>query len=537
MTTSLRQSNALRFVILIAMILLHLMTSRIDALEITGHANTWSLIQTDDLDSVVVAEVYRVSNNALVGVVVGADIKTVCANTLYRCVYRTIGAAGELSIERRSDAGTTNHGAMSGYSALYNLGVNAKATEGPWLTRVNGNFTGAALNQRTLLGHDTYRFRFTDLYQQYTSTEYQVSLGRKAVMGGAVVDGLDASYFFGPENSADSKSIGFFLGFAPDPISKNPSKDFVTFGPTFRFISDFSSQSESKLLAESSLISELYKGDLNRFYLYSRINFTPTQKFSVQAYNTLDLPWSGYDGEIKSTLFSVQTHYRPKSQWFYSIGFTQFRIQRYLQEDAVRWVTDDTRQIARIGDSLDKSQRYRVDFRASYRPNPEMQPYVKARFERRTFDSNKTLSNINDGSTANPDFSLLTRTSAYQGTLGLRLYVLDHLDSDTSATLIRRFQSSGWNGSQTLLWEQGKDWSADASFLFSSSNRTLKNSVATVDGSQQHAYDLYASVGGGYRFMTDFQLQVHYDWANEDDKQLDERITTHTGLIRVDYTF
>jgi hypothetical protein len=526
----------MRNLLLLIISSLAIFATNAEALEFKGHANFWNFYQTDDVGSTTVALVYASDGTTLLGIAVGKDIATECAAPRI-CTFRKIGEGGELKLENWTNSGTFPLGNIGGDSMLTNIGVNGRAQQDAWSGVIDGNFTRLSLDNRALLGREKNRFRFSDLYAQYETKTYQVSLGRKAIQAGVIVDGVSGDYYFGPAHALDSKSFGVFAGYAPDPITKSPSQDFFTFGPTFHFIPEFSSAGDTKFLVDSSLVTELYKGDVNRFYLFSRAHFTPIREFSMFAFSTLDLPWSGNDGGLKSTHFSLQNHWHPNEKWFFALGFSQFRIDRYLQEDAVRWVTNGTAQSTRVSDSLDKSHRYRIDFRTSVRLFPEAQPYLRARYERRTFDSNKTFENAAPSQSPALDLALLNRKNAYSGTGGLRLFLLENFETDTALTYSQRFQSSGWDAYQSFTYDSPHQWSLDSSFQLISSNRTIDNSVNGAAGTEDHSYDLYAGVGGSYRFLSDFLLQIRYDFSNEDEKVLDRRTTIHSVLTRLDYRF
>lgn len=513
-----------------------LLSQNVFAFEYSGRVNTWSLFQTDDLSSTRVAVITDDATKQVIGVAVGSDIAIECAVAGRTCTYREIGDTGELDIERITDAGRSKKGEI-GDTLLWNLGVDAKGSHKDFAGKIQGNFTTSLLNDRSLYGHDKYRFRFTSLYGEYNQDKYRLRLGRQAVTGGVLLDGASADYFFGPAHARDQKSLGFFAGLAPNPISKHPSKDFITFGPKVQWIPSFSESGDTKLFVESSLVTELYKMKMDRFYLYSRVHFTPIRQFSTILYSTLELPWSGSDGSIKSSLLSFQNFWRPTSRWFFSIGFSQFRIERHLQDEAVRWVTENAAQSTRVGETLDRSQRYRVDARASFKVTPEVQPFVKGRYERRSFDKNKINLNSDPTTPATTNFSLQNQKNAYQGTAGVRLFLFDHLDTETSGTYGQRFQSKFYSLFQSAMWEMNQDWSADAYFQYVSSRRTTDPSRPSGVGLRETATDWYVGIGGSYRFLSDFLAQIRYDLSNEDDAVLDRSLMFHTVLVRIDYSF
>jgi hypothetical protein len=516
--------------------------------NLSGRMNAWSLYETNDVDATTVALVYDATNKFL-GVAVGRDIARECAITGRHCTYRKLGGDGaeyEITLDRETDAGTSAIGNIGGDSMLANLGIDTKFEKGDVLAKVSGNFTARMLESRALYGSQRYRPKFSDTFVQYKRERYQMSAGRKTVTGGVIVDGLTADYFFGPDGNRDSKSIGFFAGLAPDPLSKYPGTDEITFGPTFRFIPEFSNNTDTKLAVESSLVADFYNRpnegyQPNRFYLYTRAHFTPVKTFSVLGLSTLDLPGVGEtDDGFKSTHLSIQTFWRPQPEWFASVAFSQFRIDRFMEPEAVRWVTDSSAQSLRVSDSLDHSQRYRFDIRASYRPFHMFQPYIRVRYERRTFDTNKTSANaaLTDATPASTDLSLLGRKDAYRGTAGVRLFFIDdQFETDSSATYNQRYQSKGWDLYQSFAWESNANWNADTYVQWVSSERNVQNSAQGAAGVIEQAKDFYAGVGGSYRFLSDFLGQIRYDFSSEEDAAFDRRITTHTILGRIDYSF
>lgn len=523
--------------ILVATFALTSLATDIAALEYSGRLNTWTLYETDDIDSTTVAVVYdtTVTPPREMGVVVGRDIQRECSIAGRSCSYRKIGSGGELTLERVTDSGTEKLGKIGGDALLYNLGVSAQAKEDAYTGKINGNFTTSLRDTHTLLGGDQYRFHFYDLYVGYKGNDYRMSLGRKSLDSGVTFDGVTADVFFGPTNALETKTLGFFGGLAPDPITNSFSKNYATFGPTLHLIPEFASQGESKFVLDSALVFATYKSSVDRFYLNTRAHFTPKKQVSLLLLSTLELPWKGDDGGIKSSHLSLQSFWRPNRKWFFSAGVSQFRIERHLQEEAIRWVTDTgSRQTDRVGTTLDRSHRYRLDVRSSYRPIEWVQPFVRARYERRTIDSTKQFDNSNPPLA---DLTLIGRENAYQGTGGFKLFIGDHLETETSGTYSRRFQSKGYDGFQYVGWDSGNLWTADTYFQYVTSARTIDNSVTGVEGSRESAVDFYAGIGGSYRFLSDFLVQIRYDFGNEDDKYLDKRIQIHTALVRLDWSF
>ncbi len=520
-----------------------------------GRLNTWSLYQLDDFDSTTVALVYDASDN-LLGVAVGPDIPTECAAPR-RCEFRKIGTGegngSELELGRTINSSdptgseTITKGELGGDTLLSNIGADIRGVSGPLNFRINGNFTANLMENRALYGSQKYRPRFSDTYFEYKGADYLYSIGRRSLTGPATVDGVYGEKFFGPSSSPDAKAAGFFLGLAPDPISKYPSKDYLTVGPTYRFIPNFASQGDTKLYADGSLVAEMYKGDMSRFYLYNKVHFTPVRQVSFLALSTLELPWppAKEDNGFSSSHFSLQTFWRPQSQWFASFGFSQFRISRFLDQTAVRWVTDDgSTQSLRVSDSLDKSHRYRFDVGLSYRPILEAQPFVRFRYERRTIDSNKTADNtpVTPAADFTPskNLSVLNRKDAHRTSLGLRLFLLGgQLETESTATYTQRFKSQGYDFYQTVAYDWGTQWAFDAYFQYVSSKRDIDSAVLnqTAPSYRDKSTDFYAGAGTSYRFLSNLIGQFRYDFSHEHDYALDTDILSHTLLGRLDYNF
>lgn len=508
------------------------------AFEYSGRANVWSLYQTDDVSSTTVAIIKETATGKIMGIAVGKDIDIECNQTGRTCEYREIGQGTELDLDRTTNAGVEHKGKIGGDTMLLNLGVDAKGTHKDFAGKIQGNFTTSVMDNRALFGGDKYRFRFNNLYGEYNQEKYRIRGGRQNVVGGLLLDGISADYFLGPDHAKDQKLVGIFAGLSPDPIDKMPSKDFLTFGPRVQWIPKFSEEGDTKLFVEAAMITEFFKGDMDRLYLYSKVHFTPVRQFSAMLYSKFELPWKGDDGEFNSSLLSFQTFWRPSTKWFFSAGFTQFRIDRHLQEQAIRWVTDDgSRQATRVGETLDRSQRYRVDVRTAFKPIPEVEPFLRGRYERRTFDSNKQDLNSDGTTTAAKNLGLLNQKNAYQGTAGLRLFLVDQLETETSGTYGQRYQSRFYSFYQSALWESGQLWSVDGYFQYVSSRRVVSKSSPTAAGLRENATDWYTGGGFSYRFLSDFLAQIRYDFGNEDDAVLDRSITSHTILGRLDYTF
>lgn len=511
--------------------------SQASALEYTGRANAWTFYQTDDVDSTTVAIVKDASGQEL-GIAVGRDIAVECAVAGRTCEYRKIGNGTELELERVTDAGRVSLGKIGGDTLLTSLGLDGRVTQGEYLGRFSGNTTFSLLDNRALgMGYDRARFRISELYGELKKKKFQMRAGRQPILGGVLVDGVSGDYFLGPDFSADSKTIGAFGGLAPDPISKMPSKDFITSGATYRWIPNFSQSGDAKLSIEGSLVSEFYKMKMNRFFLYSQLRFSPIKPYSTLIQSQVDLPWSGSNSGLSSSLLSLQNFWRPNSAWFFSFGFTQFKIDRYLQERAIRWVTDNTPQQTRLGDTLDRSQRYRLDVRASVKPIPLLQPFGMFRYERRTFDENKRNLNSDSNTPAQLNLGLVNRKNAYQGTLGVRVFPRDELETETSGTYGQRYQSKFYSLFQSATWEAPGGWAIQGDFQYLVSNRTQDMSIPNTLGPRERAVDWYGGLGASYRFLSDFMGQIRYDFGNEDDFVLDRRISSHSVLARVDYKF
>lgn len=532
--------------------LLTLLPSFSFALESKGRVNLWGLYITDDYSTTSVRYQYSQSscenpNPAnLEEIVIGKEKDQVVCSNGFCCVDYSL-QGDQLSLERiiSSDSGTREVASSRkiGDTFLSNLGLNAEAYQDKYSFHIDGNATASLLNERALYGNRDYRFRFTNLYAQYQEDgkhAYRVSLGRKAVVAGVLVDGVSADYLFGPSYSRDSKSIGVFGGLAPDPITKHPEKKRYTFGANFHYIPNFSTNSDSKLLIDSSIVGEMYESDFNRFYLFSRVHFTPIKALSLVGYFTLDLPASGDDGSISANHFSLQSFYRPNRKWFLSAGFSQFKIDRYLVEETVRWLTDEgSFQTARVGDRVDRSHRYRFDLKASYRPVFYVQPFVELRYERRTFDSDKRF--LNDPSpnddTDEPDlnFSLLNKKNAYKVAGGARAFPIEALETETKFSFNQRFQSRSYDVYQFAAYQIDRNWSVDAYGQIVWSRRKILDSVPNAGSSTSNATDYYLGVGGIHRILSDLSAQIRYDFSCEEDISLDGPITMHSILGRLDY--
>ena len=507
-----------------------------DAWEYTGRANTWMLYETDDTQSTTVA-IVRDENGTTIGLVVGRDIEIECVAPR-TCEYIKLS---DKELERVTGDITSpvreSLGAIGKDTLLWNLGLDAKANHKSFSGKVHADIRTSLLSNRQNYGHDKYRFRITDLYGEYAIRDYTLRAGRQAIYpGGILLDGVSGTYQFGPSHLKDSKWVGAFAGLSPDPISKAASTDYLAFGAHYRFIPNFSNESETKFKIDGALIAQTYKGSMSRLYLATQAQFSPIRKYSISLYSNLELPWSGEDGSIKSSMLSIQNHWRPLKEWFFSLGLSQFRIDRLLAKEAIRWATENSAQEARVGDSLDRSHRYRIDLRASYKPLPAVQPYVRLRYERRSFDEDKQRTNPVDGQTE-LNLSLLDRKNAYQGTFGINLQLFDRLLTETQASYMQRFQSRGTIVFQEITWDPDQDWTVSTFGQWISSERTRSSSLPNGPGILESANDFYAGVGGTYRLKSNLRAQLKYDYGNESDQGLGRRTSIHTGYLRLDYSF
>lgn len=532
------------------------------ALEYKGRLNLWGLYVFDDLDITSVIDIYTsVSPNAdacRTGdglgdpdyTVIGKDrrlpeVITTCNN---QCCRERVIRNGETIVERvisnpdGSDNSIVDSSDKIEDTFITNLGTDTKISKGKFKGRIKGNLTGNLMGRRTTYGSDKYRYRFTDVYGQYLdlANDYQVSIGRKAVSAGVLVDGVDFDHYFGSSPRKQDKSFGAFAGLAPDPISKHVSTDRQTVGAKFHFIPEFSSKRQSKLVFDASLVSEIYKSDLNRLYLFSSSHFAPTKRWALFYYSTVALPSETNGSGIDSNYFTLQGQFRPDNRWFFSAGFSQFRIDRYLKEESVKWVTDpDSFQTDRVGTTLDRSHIFRFDGRISYKPFYYLQGYGRARYERRTIDSNKKFLNA-DPSGATPieeNLSLLNNKDAYRLSLGGRTFIIGPLETDTRFTFNERFLSNSYDIWQSATWTSGNRWTADAYIQVVWSSRKINNSVSGVDPLEIDATDFYGGAGGSYKIRSDLFANFRYDYALEDDYSLDGKIEIHSFLGRLDYRF
>lgn len=524
------------------------------AVDYSGRASASFLYLQDNFSSTSLVEVYEGATcdnpGQLDFLVVGSDpaAVTLCAERC--CQVRSIGSDGdtvERQIENPDGSNTSIIERSNGSdSSLYStLGIHADAKKGAYSGEIDGKFRRRWLDPRTTYGSDRNRFRFTKLYGAYEDLEakypYKISLGRRPVIGGVLVDGVVGHYYFGPSSNKTSKRVGAFAGLAPDPITRHPSLDYTTFGFDFSYIPDFSSASETKLRLDAGLVSELFKGDWNRLYLFSRAHYTPLRKLSFFYDSTVELPApSGDDKKIDSSRFSLNAIYRPSNRWFLSGGFTQYRIDRFLKEESVRYLTDgDSAQSLRVGETLDRSHRFRFDARASYKVRRFLQPYIKARYERRNFDSNKTFLNVNPNDPTNTvsDLALLGDKDSYRASFGFRVFPDIPIETDTQITYRQGYRSKHIDFYQDASYQLHRKWSFDAYFQLFLSERNLRNSVTGNTTETLETTDFYLGLGAHYKFLSDFAAQIRYDLACEEDPQIENDILIHSALLRLDYKF
>jgi len=517
----------------------------------SGRLWTGGLYLMDDFDTQSVIEVYQNLScgnpGTLLKVVYGKEKAAIATECATRCCVQRVLRGDETIAERiiSNPSGTgpvvSNENAI-GPSLIANIGINGDATSRKMAFKVNGEFASSLLNERSLLGHDRYRYKFTDVYFQYKDanrkTGYQIRIGRQSPVAGVLTDGASATFFLGDDGFKESKSLSFFGGLAPNPISKKPKLNQMTFGSYGTFIPNFSRQSDSKLRVESGLVGELYKKKFNRFYLFNRTHFTPIKPVSLMAMMTLDLPATGDDKEVGLNYATLQAYWRPNNRWFVSGGFTQFKIDRYLREESVRWITDEgSKQSIRIGDSLDRSHRYRSDARVSYKAFTFLQPYLKLRHERRSFDNKKTGLNTAGSSPAPQNLSLINKKNSYRLDPGFRVYPIASIETDTSFGFNQRYQSKAYEVFQNVNWSSSKKWAADAYGQVMWSKRLILNSVSTAPAVNVKSTDYYLGTGVSYKFLTDLLGQIRYDFSCEEDDSLGRNIFTHAVWARLDYRF
>ena len=510
-----------------------------------GHANTWALYLTDNFDATSVIDVYSGASCDSAGdldfSVIGKDRSLITACDTRCCIERVI-RNGETIVERMiSSDGTTlaDRSIKTGDSFLGNLAINAKAQKDHFYGKLNSNATGNFMEQRALYGSKAYRLRMMDAYLGWEKDKWDISGGRKAILGGVLIDGVDANYRFGDGDQKTEKSFGVFGGLSPHPITKYPRMDAYTFGAKFHFIPEFSSKTESKWKFDTALVGEYFEGEMNRFYLFTQSQFSPTWHWAFLLYSTLELPAEGDGSTIESSHFSLQSIYRANEKWTLSTGFSQFKVDRILREESVRWLTDSSgNQSTRLGDTLDRSNRYRFDLKLSYKPVYFVNPYIQARYERRTFDDSKRLLNEDPGS-ADPtpeNLVLLNRKNAYMGRIGVRSYPWEALDTESIFTYNRRFNSKAYDFYQSLGWEDAK-WGAEVYGQVVWSDRDLQNSVPDVQATKVDATDYYLGISGSYKILAKLTGQLQYDLSNEDDYSIGSSILTHSILARLDCRF
>lgn len=532
-----------------------LFASSLNAFEVKGRLNTWSLYITDDFDISSVIDVYENASCDAPGEVIErvfgkerAAITDRCEST--NCCIERVVRGDEIIAERVYESGgeiLRDEGAKAGDTLLMNIGTDLKAKQGHWDFQSKGNMTYSALEERTLTGDRTYRFRFTDVYAQYEDTDsnfaYRTRLGRHSILAGALVDGASFDYYFGNKATRTSKSVGVFVGLMPHPITKHIDLDFRTFGATFHYIPEFANSTGTKLRVDSAVVGEVYKSDMHRAYLFTRSHFSPFAKLSLFHYSTIDLPASGDDGGISSNHFSFNIHYRPSTPWFVAAGISQFKIDRLLKERIVGFqdeLSNNPTAAERVGTTLDRSHRYRFDLRASYKPVPLAQPYVKLRYERRTFDGNKTSLNQNTDTplVAPPEnLSLVDKKNAYQGSFGIRFFPMIQLETDSSFTFLQRYQSRAYDLYQSVVWDNGDFWTVNGFGQVLWNSKKIRNTNPSLSSTSVNSMDFYLGVGGSLKFMTDFLAHFSYDFAHEDDYELERSIIIHSLWARLDYRF
>lgn len=528
-------------------------TSVSDDWKIEGRVHASGLYLQDDFDSQSVLEVYSgpvgcADPGTLEQVIFGPEKEQVAALCESQCCRERVLRGDEVVAERiisnedEDDALITDE-YDSGPALLASTGIDFQATGGSSTLKTKGNFTSSLLNDRTLIGHRKYRYQFTEAYYQYQKpgSRYRFRLGRQNPVAGALTDGLSATYFLGDAAFLESQSVSVFGGLAPNPISKHFELDRYTAGVYGTYIPKFSGVSDTKLRYDAGYVAELYKKTKwNRSYLFQKVHFTPVKEISLLGFATVDLPASGDNKEIGLNYSGLQTFWRPDNRWFLSGGFTQFRVDRFLQEESVRWLTDEgSRQADRVGDTLDRSHRYRFDLRSSFKAFPFLQPHMRLRYERRTFDGNKRVLNLPPGSTATPaeNLSLLNKKNAYRLQPGFRLFPWRSLETETTFTFNQRFQSKAYEVYQSAQYDLHKKWLFDVFGQIVWSKRSIRNSVAATAPSSMSTQDYYAGLGISYKFMSDFLGQIRYDFSCEEDDSLQSDILTHSIWARLDYKF
>ncbi len=521
---------------MISILALSLVTA--SSFEMSGRWNSWSYYESHEWNSTTVALIYDSISNDYLGAAVGADIAVECAVAGRTCIYRKL-SGNEIIVEHVSDSGRETIVRPKDIW-LGSLGGDVRLKKDDWSARVNTDIMGSFLGERALTGHRKFRLNAKEIFAQRRWNQWIFSAGRRRSFMGITSDGATALYDFSQDEEA--RVVGAYAGLAPNPITKMFSKDFVTVGSTVRWIPSFSKTSETKLRLEGDLVSNLYKKKMNRLDLVTRVHFTPIQKVSFIQDSTLALPWMGSDGNIKSTFYSLNSLFRPDSQWFFSVGFTQFRIHRYLEDASVRWFTDEGGvQSLRLGDTLDRSHRYRFDARASYRAAVELQPFTRFRYELRTFDDTKIKENspleVGTEPPAN-NLGLVGGKDAYRLTAGVRLFLFDQrLHTETSGTWDQRFRSKGWDANQKVAWNSDDQWIADVDITYMKASYKTSNGLNVNNSTELSGEDYYASLGIAKSFLSKWEVNLRYDFSYEKDFALDRHIFIHGGLIRVDHSF
>ncbi len=519
-------------------------------LKYEGRIWTDSIFVMDDFKSQTVIEIYENASCSNPGelqkVVFGKERESIASVCDSQCCIEKTLRGNKVVVERiisnadDSDAEITDK-YKTGPSLISGVGLDFGMNSNKFGAKVHGNFSSSILDERTMYGHDRYRYYFTEAYGEYKSNKFQVRGGRQSPVAGVLTDGLDVNFFLGSEGYRESKKIGLFGGLSPNPISKKPSHERMAVGLYGTYIPEFSSKSDTKLRTDSGLIGELYKNKLNRFYLYNRTHFTPIRELSLLGHFTFDLPApSGDDKGFSVNYASLSSYWRPDLRWFASLGFTQFKIDRFLREESVRWLTDEgSQQSDRLGDTLDRSYRYRVDARVSFKPFYFLQPFLKGRYERRTFDENKKGLNQAPGATGSAvdNVVLLNKKNAYRVEAGTRVFPIASVETETSFIFNQRFQSKAYEAYQAVIWQVSKPFSLDAYGQAVWSQRLILNSVASGQSRKSKSTDYYAGLGASYKFVTDLMGQIRYDFSCEDDPSLATNILSHSAWARLEYKF
>lgn len=514
----------------------------------TGRVHSSLLFLMDNFGSTTVYDVY--DNEACEGdpifVVFGKEIDNV--DTTGRCVRARVLQGSETVLERYDASGEVIDTQSTGSSLFWTGGVNAESKHKNMKLRADGRLSHSLLKERTLYGVNRSQYQFSNLYFEYENLEakhaYTARAGRQHVGLGVLVDGVSASYHFGPKSRPSSKSIGTYFGLAPNAVTKKISTEALSFGALFRWIPEFSQGSESKFLFESNFHGETYKGKVQRLLLHSRSHFTPYRQLSFLHYSTLELPWSGDNSKVQSGYFSLQTFYRPNDRLNLSLGLTQFRIDRFLVETAIRNVLQDSLQADRVGESIDRSDRYRVDFRTGFKLSPQLEIYQRSRYERRNFDSDKrNLNNPNlpedqeNRPEGDDNTSLTKANTAYQLSLGAQGDFRENIEWQTELSYRKRYLSKAYDVWQSLTWMPKRKYYLNFDLQVLKSERDVQSSFPTGSPREFQTWDVYFGIGGNYEFKENLWGRLRYDLAHEKDYALQRSTLTHSLFARVDYRF